>query len=465
MRRRYSARTLITLTCTATTAIVVTLLISVAEQSLSDIYAAAIPDTAAALWTVGAFLTVLTALAVWAVTGYLLGPIGALRRDVALSARSRAVAEGHAGELEELQSLRLTIAAAIRELEGRAAAAETERHRVLGLFESTSEGIVQVSGKGRFVHVNAAARRLLRLPHDAEGQAVTALIRNVELREIFERAATNESSVPAEVLVDGRQLLVAPQIVRGYGENMGVVVSVVDLTELRRLEGVRRDFVANVSHELKTPLTAIRGYAETLLSDELPRADQLQFLGVIEKNARRLQNVVDDLLDLSRLQSGGWRPELQEVDVAGLATDVWLTCQPLNDNSGIAFSVSGNARVVADPGGLRQVLSNIVGNALRYTPAGGGIHVEITPPDAVADGKRMVTIAVRDSGSGIPRDALPRIFERFYRVDPARSRAEGGTGLGLSIVKHLVDRMGGDVWAESEPGKGTTISIQLLAAE
>jgi two-component system phosphate regulon sensor histidine kinase PhoR len=260
-------------------------------------------------------------------------------------------------------------------------------------------------------------------------------------------------------------------------DRQGILVTLVDLTELRRLEGVRRDFVANVSHELKTPLTSIRGYVETLVTDELDPSTRRQFLDVIQKNADRLHSIVDDLLDLSKLESGGWRPDLEDVNVAAVINDVWDDFADKAGQRECVFVPPGSdARARADRNALRQVMANLFDNALRYTPAGGSIHVSVetpestradeegTRPDGDAEAGHVVSIDVRDSGSGIPGDALPRIFERFYRADPARSRAEGGTGLGLSIVKHLVESMNGHVTATSELGKGTTIRIRLPAA-
>jgi signal transduction histidine kinase len=283
------------------------------------------------------------------------------------------------------------------------------------------------------------------------------------------RGSTSAETVSCEVTIDDRRLLVTARPIPGQGNGArspgGAVVAFTDLTELRRLEGVRRDFVANVSHEIRTPLTSIRGYVETLLSDDLPADMQRQFLGVIEKNAERLHGIVDDLLDLSRLESGGWRPELRPLRALTVADDVWTGCQRRAADKHIEFRREGeDATVVADPGGLRQVLSNLFDNALRHTPDGGRITVRVRGGGTASDAGKLVAIDVQDTGSGIPRDSLPRIFERFYRVDPARSRAEGGTGLGLSIVKHLVESMGGDVTAESELGKGTTMRIRLPAS-
>ncbi|MGH7471266.1 MAG: sensor histidine kinase [Longimicrobiales bacterium] len=340
-----------------------------------------------------------------------------------------------------------------------------ERDQLAVLLEFGTEGLLQISAPGRIQHVNPAAARLLGLPADARGQSILTLIRNAELRDLLMAAARGANVQTFELVVDDRQLLA---VCRALPDG-GAVAAIIDLTALRRLEAVRRDFVANVSHELKTPLTSIRGYTETLMADDLPADVRRQFLEVVQKNTTRIQRIVDDLLDLSRLQSGGWSPEIQNVDAAELAADTWIACSETARIKRIDFDVatSGRTHVAADPGGLRQVLANLYDNALRYTANGGRVNVRI---EEVTNGSRRdhhgdwIEIQVQDTGAGIPREALPRVFERFYRVDPARSRAEGGTGLGLSIVKHLVERMDGEVTAESELGKGTTIRVRLRAA-
>jgi signal transduction histidine kinase len=325
-----------------------------------------------------------------------------------------------------------------------------------------------VGPDNRVLHANPAARNLLALPPDPRGQSLPALIRHGELRRTIESAAREDVMV-AEVAVDDRRLLVATRRVAQPGpEDAGragaLVVTLVDLTQIRRLEGVRRDFVANVSHELKTPLTSIRGYVETLLSDDPGPEFRTQFLDVIRKNADRLQTLVDDLLDLSRIESGGWTPDLQDVDPARSAAEAWDSFADRARAARIEFVVLPAGPLVrADPSALRQVFGNLFDNAIRHTSPGGTITVAVLPPPH-GDARGLVTIEVRDTGSGIPREALPRIFERFYRVDPARSRAEGGTGLGLSIVKHLTESMAGDASAASELGKGTTIRLRLPEA-
>jgi two-component system, OmpR family, phosphate regulon sensor histidine kinase PhoR len=367
----------------------------------------------------------------------------------------------------EYQLTSQAIATNLQQLRGEIDQLRQERDQLSALLTSGTEGLLQISRAGRIVYMNDAAATLLGLPADARGQPIASLVRNAELRERLIGAASGTTQEPAEIALDDRQLFA---ICRALPNDGGGVAAIIDLTEVRRLEVVRRDFVANVSHELKTPLTSIRGYTETLMADDLPHDVRKQFLEVIQKNTLRIHRIVDDLLDLSRLQSGGWRPEIHEVDAAELAADVWTACAEAAHARSIGFQVAAGSRtlVAADAGGLRQVLSNLFDNALRYTPTGGRVTVLI---EDVENGKRAqdahrewIEIQVQDNGAGIPREALPRIFERFYRADPARSRAEGGTGLGLSIVKHLVESMHGEVSAESELGKGTTIRIRLPAA-
>jgi len=237
-----------------------------------------------------------------------------------------------------------------------------------------------------------------------------------------------------------------------------VLLRLKDVSDIRRLERVRTDFVANASHELKTPLTALRGFAETLLDDDPPADVRRRFLDSVHSNAIRLQNLVDDLLDLSRLESGGWRPDLKPLLIGPLAQEAWEEVVQTRGRS-VSFALVGEGIAQGDEGGLHHILRNLLDNALRHTPEDGRISVNITQ---VAE---TVTVSVSDTGSGISADALPRIFERFYRADPARSRKEGGTGLGLAIVSHMVTAMHGTVTATSEVGRGTTISFTLPRAQ
>jgi signal transduction histidine kinase len=443
----------------------------------------------------------LAAIAVTVLASAFTRPLGLLRAASLARARGDSSVPPFRSGIHEFQTVAAVVERTADEMGDRISALTEERDQIAALVQFVSEGLLQVGPDARVVHANPAARRLLGTPDQVVGRPVTSLVRHADLRALLERAVNGESIGATEVALDDRRILVgARPIAFATGadpaERAGTIIALNDLTEVRRLEGVRRDFVANVSHELKTPLTSIRGYVETLMTDELPDEMKNQFLLVIQKNAERLQGIVDDLLDLSRLESGGWRPQMQHVDALRAAEEAWLGSLERATAKRIAFHSSGDtATVLADPGGLRQVFSNLYDNAIRHTPGGGRITVHVarvpaaqtpapatTPVDgsllasAAPDGvtpphrnggspepRRWVLIEVQDTGSGIPSDALPRIFERFYRVDPARSRAEGGTGLGLSIVRHLMERMGGVVSAESDLGKGTTIRLHLQA--
>jgi signal transduction histidine kinase len=433
--RRWPIRLLLALFSVGLVGTALALVFAATERALrrtlaADLEPARVEQAAAELG--GAFLTnavaamLLALLAALLVGTVLIRPLARLRASLARGAsQPPSLPDTRIAEYHALATA-IDRAAADRALRLQAASSEVDVLATLVNF--VSEGILQVGPDGRVLYANPAARRLLGLPEAAVGQPISTLIRHAELRGLVERAIPGQIPAATEVTLDDRRLLIGARPVEprtGAARQRGTIIALTDLTEVRRLEGVRRDFVANVSHELKTPLTSIRGYVETLMSDELPDEMQHQFLEVIRNNAERLQGIVDDLLDLSRLEAGGWRPEIQSVDPLRLAQEVWAM------------------RAARDPG---------------FEPGA------IAPSNGRAP-RDWIALEVRDTGSGIPSDALPRIFERFYRVDPARSRAEGGTGLGLSIVKHLVESMGGAVAAESELGKGTTVRLHLAAAD
>lgn len=338
-----------------------------------------------------------------------------------------------------------------RQLTDRFEELRREQAETAALVESMVEGVIAADGRGRTVTANSAARRMLGYDPLDPLPDLAELFRAKAAREVVDAVLGGDPVQDREVDLDGRAVLLnARPLPTG-----GAVLVMHDLTELRRLEAVRRDFVANVSHELKTPLTSISGYAETLLTDppepEMARA----FLGTILGNARRMQRLVDDLLDLSRIESGRWQPTRVEIDVATAARDAWTEVSKRPGLPQVTFGVQvapGADQLCADREALRQVLTNLFENSLRHTPTGGAIDC-LARRDA--DG---VAVLVRDTGAGITSEHLPRIFERFYRADASRSREEGGTGLGLAIVKHLVEAHGGRVSAESERGKGTTVA-------
>lgn len=321
------------------------------------------------------------------------------------------------------------------------------------LLDRMEEGVIAVHEEGRVQVANRAAREILGFTPETERSSDLSRVRSAELRAVLE-TSLQTAIRPRSLHVGHREV-----VVESHPIEDGSIVSLRDVTDVRRLEQVRTDFVANASHELKTPLTAVRGFAETLLDDpDAPPEIRRQFLGLIFENTLRLQNIVEDLLDLSRLESGGWSPEVEAVDVAKIVQGVWVGVQE-GRGAKQTFAVRGEGRVWADRLGLHHILRNLLDNAVRHTEADGKIEVVVEPMDGT------VKVSVADDGVGIPPDALPRIFERFFRVDKARSRAQGGTGLGLAIVSHLISRMGGDVSAESQYGVGTTIVLQLPEAK
>jgi two-component system phosphate regulon sensor histidine kinase PhoR len=389
----------------------------------------------------------------WAFSRSVSRPIVELR-DVA-----QAIA---AGELDrrptlsapgEVGDLAVALHRMTEQLAARMSALESEDALLSAVIESLDESIVAVSPRGDVVRVNQSARRLLSLDA-AVPFSIDLLPRERAVREAVRGAMAGRATEPTELSLGERTLLVTARPL----PDGGAVLALMDLTMRRRLETIRRDFVANVSHELKTPLTVIGGFAETLRDRDLAAADRERFLATIESNTRRMQRIVDDLLDLSRYESGSWVPNVISNDLAGVVSDVFTTVQRDAEAKGldlIFVAAPGAERVDADPTALRQVLGNLVENAVRYTTR-GGVTVRAEVP---ANGG--ITLVVADTGSGIPTEHLGRIFERFYRVDSGRGREEGGTGLGLAIVRHLVEAHGGAVRAESAVGRGTTISLHF----
>ena len=326
-----------------------------------------------------------------------------------------------------------------------------ERDELAQLMDEVAEGLIALTDDARILRINPAAMQLLGLADVLPFSPIGAVVRDPELRDVLESSVVRPEA-RLELAVGDRELEVRTR----RGTEGGSVVLLVDITEIRRLEAVRSDFVANASHELKTPLTVVRAAAETVLDEGLPGGLRQQFLRSIESNTVRLQRLVDDLLDLSRYESGAWRPDRQPFSAERVAWSAWEELESKRSGGDVGFRVEGGGEGLGDEAAVYQIFRNLFENALRYVPEKEGqVVVDIR---AAGD---TLTISVRDNGTGIPAASLPRIFERFYRVDAARSREEGGTGLGLAIVRHLVSSMGGTVAAESTWGSGTTITFTV----
>ena len=372
--------------------------------------------------------------------------------DIAAGATPRFPRSG----IPEIDTLVEALRRMHRDLADRVVELQQEKAGANAIVDAMVEGVIAADARGTIVTANPAARRLLGYAAGAALPALPTLFRAKSAREAVRQVLAGEEVHDCEVDLDGQVLSLNARPLNGQG----AVVVLHDLTEVRRLEAVRRDFVANVSHELKTPLTSIAGYADTLMDPAIDVATRQQFLGTIVNNARRMQQLVDDLLDLSRIESGRWIPRPQRVDLVAITNDTWDGFRRRAATRQVKFEVllaDDATRLVADANALRQILSNLFDNALRYTPVGGKIVVRSERND------EGISVSVTDNGAGIAGEHVPRIFERFYRVDPARARDEGGTGLGLAIVRHLVEAHGGLVVAESELQHGTTIRFSLPA--
>jgi signal transduction histidine kinase len=353
----------------------------------------------------------------------------------------------------EVGDLALALHRMTEQLASRLSALESEDALLNAVIESLDEGIIAVNPRGETVRLNHSARRLLGLTA-AVPFSMDLLPQERLVRDATRAAMHGTATEPTELALGDRTLLITARPL----PDGGAVLAVMDLTTRRRLETIRRDFVANVSHELKTPLTVIGGFAETLRDPDLSAEDRQRFLSTIESNTRRMQRIVDDLLDLSRYESGSWIPNVVSNDLSGIVTDVFTGVHRSAEAKGLTLTFDASERRVdADPTALRQILANLVENAVRHTSR-GSITVR-----AERTGDGGMAVSVSDTGSGIPPDHLGRIFERFYRVDTARSRDEGGTGLGLAIVRHLVEAHGGSVRAQSVVGQGTTITVHFPA--
>jgi two-component system phosphate regulon sensor histidine kinase PhoR len=330
------------------------------------------------------------------------------------------------------------------------------------LFDSMLEGLLLLDRHRKIYLANRTFKNLFHLKTEVRGKTIVEALRLHELDELLQRVEAEKQVLDYEVKLpelNERWLQVnAAAITNSAGEREGTILVFHDLTRLKQLERQREEFVANVSHELRTPLSLIKGYVETLLDGA--RNDPAvaeRFMKIIERNANRLDLLIQDLLTISALESGRMKLELSAVNLPSLAGKVFNDLHSKADDKNVTLiNELPDLTASGDVNRLDQVFANLVDNAIKYGRAEGHVTVGGKKLD---DGS--LEIFVRDDGPGIPPESLSRVFERFYRVDKARSRDQGGTGLGLAIVKHIVQAHGGEVRAESEPGKGATFFFTL----
>ncbi len=388
---------------------------------------------------------------------------------------------------DELAALGRALSETSDRLKETIASLRAGQSRTAAILESMAEGVAVVGADERVVFSNAAFAQILGLeesePSAGQGRMLVELVRQSELLVLVKKALAERRRVESDVTVgtlrprtfavtavpveatrkdtiEGSEQGTAQGI--AIRETLGAVLVLHDISELRRLERVRRDFVANVSHEFKTPLTAIRGFAETLLSGALDDADhRTRFVEIIREHAERLSRLTDDLLRLSKMEAGQFALEFKPVNAGELLALCLETARFSAEQKKLKIEVNCPKKMPAVRGDamrLRDVIQNLLDNAVQYTPAGGRIVVTASAKNG------DVVFDVSDNGIGIPQADLERIFERFYRVDDARSREAGGTGLGLAIAKHIVEAHAGKIWVESTVGEGSSFHFSIPIA-
>lgn len=364
----------------------------------------------------------------------------------------------HTGDERESAALSFNrmVAQLARQLEG----SRREAHRLEAVLASMAEGVLVLDVSGRIVLANPAFRELLGVWGEIEGRDVLEVVRHAAINQLLSQIDPSTEPIVRDIELNDPSNRVLRTHAVGFppkGPRDGTLAVFHDVTELRRVDRVRRDFIANASHELRTPLTAIQGFAETLTSSSLSQTEMKPHLAVILRHSLRMKNLLDDLMDLSRIESGRMTIERSAVDLCRVSRTLLHDLQPRIARANLKASLLPDTPRMAwaDRRAVEHVLENLLTNAIRYTDEGGSISVDI---EEKAD---LVEISVADTGIGIPEYARDRIFERFYRVDASRARAVGSTGLGLSIARHLVEAMGGTIRVESEMGVGSRFIFTL----
>ncbi len=419
------------------------------------------------IWGITAAVSLVVLALAYIVVARITKPVAKLTAAAEASTRGDYDHRVHISDRDELGLLADAFNRMNQEMSRRLHDTQASSGRLATVLGSMADGVIAVDHQKRVLFANRAAGRLLEFnPEDASQRLLLEMIRNHAIDEAVTDSLAGREPRQTELRIGQKQARVLGiSCARLPGEpSPGVVVVLHDLTDLRRLESLRHEFVANVSHELKTPLSSIKAYAETLRGGAIyDAANNMKFVQRIEEQADRLHQLILDVLSLARIESGQQVFEIAVIEIAPIAAECRTDHQATADAKQIALSLDAPdepLRVRADAEGVRQILDNLIDNALKYTPEGGQVRIAWRGQDG------KCVLEVEDSGIGIAPEDQARLFERFFRADKARSRELGGTGLGLSIVKHLAQSFGGSVRVESELGKGSKFSVELpLAAE
>jgi two-component system phosphate regulon sensor histidine kinase PhoR len=413
----------------------------------------------------GVVMVVLAAVVSIAVFRRLTGPLRELRNGASRFADGDLGSKLPVPDTEEIADLSESMNSMAAQLDARIRTIAQQRNEREAILSSMSEGVLALDADEKVVSLNRVAGDLLGLDlQQSRGRALYEVVRIPSLLEFVEKALHSSDTTEMEISLLGtaeRYLQThAATLKDSSGEHVGVVLVFNDITRLKRLESIRRDFVANVSHELKTPITAITGSVETLLGGALASPhDNQRFLEIIARHSDRLNTLVDDLLSLARLESQAEREEitLTHGRLAEVLQASILACRERSAQRQVEVTCSCDPDLEADVNQvqLEQAVSNLIDNAIKYSEAGQRVEV------VAAEQEGEIRVSVRDHGCGISQEHLPRLFERFYRVDKGRSRGLGGTGLGLAIVKHIALAHSGRVSVESTPGEGSVFTIHL----
>ncbi|MGC9329410.1 MAG: two-component system histidine kinase PnpS, partial [Candidatus Hinthialibacter sp.] len=368
-------------------------------------------------------------------------------------------------ESEEMGHVATAMNKMVEQLDNRIQTINRQRRQQEAIFASMIEGVLAVDKDKRIITMNQAAANLLHisLTH-TEDKLVADIIDDPDIFQFIDNALAGDEPLEAEIVLGDKEKsflqMHGSALLDSEGERIGAVVVMHDITTLRRLENIRRDFVANVSHELKTPITSIKGFVETLMDGALSNPDDaMRFLGIISRQADRLNSIIEDLLSLSRIEQDKDKASipLEFCSILSLMKNALECCKPRAAEKQIALELvcDQDFSLPVNPPLLEQAVLNLTDNAIKYSDSHTTVRLEVSRSD------QWAVITVQDWGCGIEQEHLPRIFERFYRVDKARSRKLGGTGLGLAIVKHITQAHGGFITVDSELGKGSAFSIHL----